>query len=53
MVALNLQGLLYVADAALPHLLSGAEREPRRVADVVNVSSVRAGASASAVASTR
>ena len=40
MVALNLQGLLYVAHAALPHLLGAAEREPRRVADLVNVSSV-------------
>jgi NADP-dependent 3-hydroxy acid dehydrogenase YdfG len=40
MVALNLQGLLYVAHAALPHPLSAAEREPRRVADLVNVSSV-------------
>jgi len=40
MVALNLQGLLYVAHAAIPHLLRAAEREPRRVADLVNVSSV-------------
>ena len=40
MVALNLQGLLYVAHAALPHLLDAAERDPRRVADLVNVSSV-------------
>jgi NADP-dependent 3-hydroxy acid dehydrogenase YdfG len=40
MIALNLQGLLYVAHAALPHLLIAAEREPRRVADLVNVSSV-------------
>ena len=40
MVALNLQGLLYVAHAALPHLLAAAEREPRHVADLVNVSSV-------------
>jgi NADP-dependent 3-hydroxy acid dehydrogenase YdfG len=40
MVALNLQGLLYVAHAALPHLLSAAEREPRQVADLGNVSSV-------------
>jgi NADP-dependent 3-hydroxy acid dehydrogenase YdfG len=40
MIALNLQGLLYVAHAALPHLLRAAEREPRRVADLVNVSSV-------------
>jgi NADP-dependent 3-hydroxy acid dehydrogenase YdfG len=40
MVALNLQGLLYVAHAALPHLLRAAEQKPRRVADLVNVSSV-------------
>jgi len=40
MVALNLNGLLYVAHAALPHLLRAAGTEPRRVADLVNVSSV-------------
>jgi NADP-dependent 3-hydroxy acid dehydrogenase YdfG len=40
MIALNLQGLLYVSHAALPHLLEAAERDPRRVADLVNVSSV-------------
>jgi NADP-dependent 3-hydroxy acid dehydrogenase YdfG len=40
MIALNLQGLLYVAHAALPHLLAAAEDGPRRVADLVNVSSV-------------
>jgi NADP-dependent 3-hydroxy acid dehydrogenase YdfG len=40
MIELNLQGLLYIAHAALPHLLRAAEREPRRVADLVNVSSV-------------
>jgi NADP-dependent 3-hydroxy acid dehydrogenase YdfG len=40
MVHLNLLGLLYTTHAALPHLLAAAEREPRRVADVVNVSSV-------------
>ena len=40
MIELNLKGLLYVAHAALPHLLAAAEREPRRVADLVNVSSV-------------
>ena len=40
MVALNVQGLLYVAHAAIPHLLRAAEQEPRRVADLVNVSSV-------------
>jgi NADP-dependent 3-hydroxy acid dehydrogenase YdfG len=40
MIALNLQGLLYVAHAALPHLLEAAEEDPRHVADLVNVSSV-------------
>ena len=40
MVHLNLLGLLYCTHAALPHLLSAAESEPRSVADVVNVSSV-------------
>ena len=40
MVSLNVMGLLYVAHAALPHLLSAAESEPRQVADIVNISSV-------------
>jgi len=40
MIALNLGGLLYVAHASLPHLLAAAEQEPRRVADLVNISSV-------------
>jgi NADP-dependent 3-hydroxy acid dehydrogenase YdfG len=40
MIALNLQGLLYVAHAALPHLLEAAGTDPRHVADLVNVSSV-------------
>jgi NADP-dependent 3-hydroxy acid dehydrogenase YdfG len=40
MVEVNLLGLLYVSKAALPHLLRAAESEPRRVADLVNVSSV-------------
>lgn len=40
MVALNLQGLLYVAHAALPHLLTAADSGPRNVADLVNISSV-------------
>ena len=40
MVELNLLGLLFTTHAALPHLLEAAEREPRRVADLVNVSSV-------------
>jgi NADP-dependent 3-hydroxy acid dehydrogenase YdfG len=40
MVELNVLGLLYCAHAALPHLLRAAENSPRRVADLVNVSSV-------------
>jgi NADP-dependent 3-hydroxy acid dehydrogenase YdfG len=40
MITLNLQGLLYVAHAALPHLLDAAATDPRHVADVVNISSV-------------
>lgn len=39
MLAVNLQGLLYVTHAALPHLLRAAEDSPRRVADMVNISS--------------
>ena len=40
MVQLNVLGLLYCAHAALPHLLRAAEDRPRRVADLVNISSV-------------
>lgn len=40
MVQINVLGLLYCAKAALPHLLEAAEQEPRRVADLVNISSV-------------
>ena len=40
MLALNVQGLMYCTNAALPHLLKAAESDPRRVADVVNISSV-------------
>ena len=40
MVAINVSGLLYVAHAALPHLLEAAEHAPRRVADMVNLSSI-------------
>jgi NADP-dependent 3-hydroxy acid dehydrogenase YdfG len=39
MVHLNVLGLLYCTHAALPHLLSAAEGDPRSVADVVNISS--------------
>ncbi len=40
MVDLNVKGVLHCAKAALPHLLAAAEAEPRRVADLVNISSV-------------
>jgi NADP-dependent 3-hydroxy acid dehydrogenase YdfG len=40
MVDLNVLGLLYCTHAALPHLLDAAENGPRRVADLVNVSSI-------------
>ncbi len=40
MVHLNVLGLLYVAKAALPHLLAAAGGDPRGCADLVNVSSV-------------
>ena len=39
MVALNVMGALYVTHAALPHLASAAEDSPRRVADLVTISS--------------
>ena len=39
MVQLNVMGLLYVAKAALPHLLASAQGD-RGVADLVNISSV-------------
>jgi NADP-dependent 3-hydroxy acid dehydrogenase YdfG len=40
MVEINLLGLLYCSHAALPHLLRAADDGPRRVADLVNISSV-------------
>ncbi|HET9171654.1 MAG TPA: SDR family NAD(P)-dependent oxidoreductase [Actinospica sp.] len=40
MVDLNVLGLLYCTHAALPHLLEAAENGPRRVSDLVNVSSI-------------
>ena len=39
MIDLNIKGLLYVAHAALPHLLAAAHDDPRHVADIVNISS--------------
>jgi NADP-dependent 3-hydroxy acid dehydrogenase YdfG len=40
MIAINQKGLLYMTNAALPHLLAAAEQEPRKVADIVNISSI-------------
>ncbi|MEV0904586.1 SDR family NAD(P)-dependent oxidoreductase [Streptomyces hokutonensis] len=40
MVDINVKGLLYVTKAALPHLIEAAATSPRRVADVVNISSI-------------
>jgi NADP-dependent 3-hydroxy acid dehydrogenase YdfG len=40
MVAINVQGLLYVAHAALQPLLNAAQDGPRKVSDMVNVSSI-------------
>jgi NADP-dependent 3-hydroxy acid dehydrogenase YdfG len=40
MVNVNLLGLLYTSHAALPHLLEAASSDPRRVADLVLISSV-------------
>jgi NADP-dependent 3-hydroxy acid dehydrogenase YdfG len=40
MMELNVLGLMYTAQAAIPHLLSAAESEPRQVSDLVLISSV-------------
>jgi len=40
MLAVNVRGLLHTTHAALPHLLAAAEEGPRRVADIVNISSI-------------
>ncbi|MEO6282907.1 MAG: SDR family NAD(P)-dependent oxidoreductase [Dyadobacter sp.] len=40
MVNVNLRGLMYITKAALPHLLAAVATSPRKVADVVNISSV-------------
>jgi NADP-dependent 3-hydroxy acid dehydrogenase YdfG len=40
MVDLNVKALLHVTKAALPHLVAAAADGPRRVADLVNISSV-------------
>jgi NADP-dependent 3-hydroxy acid dehydrogenase YdfG len=40
MLSVNLAGLIYSAHTALPHLLRAAEDGPRKVADMINISSV-------------
>jgi NADP-dependent 3-hydroxy acid dehydrogenase YdfG len=40
MLDLNVAALMTLTHAALPHLLDAADREPRHVADIVNISSV-------------
>jgi NADP-dependent 3-hydroxy acid dehydrogenase YdfG len=40
MIAVNQKGLLYMTNAALPHLLTAAQGGPRQVADIVNISSI-------------
>jgi NADP-dependent 3-hydroxy acid dehydrogenase YdfG len=39
MLSVNVQGLLYITRASLPHLITAAADSPRGVADVVNISS--------------
>jgi NADP-dependent 3-hydroxy acid dehydrogenase YdfG len=40
MVDINLMGLMYTSHAAIPHLVKAADDGPRRVADIVNISSL-------------
>lgn len=40
MISVNLRGLLYITRAALPHLIEAVTTSPRKVVDVVNISSV-------------
>ena len=40
MLQINVSALMHCTHAALPHLLEAATSEPRRVADLVNISSV-------------
>ncbi|GAB4079467.1 hypothetical protein GCU67_03230 [Modestobacter muralis] len=40
MISVNHRGLLYITDAAPPHLSTAADDELRQVADVVNTSSI-------------
>ncbi|MFJ3302128.1 SDR family NAD(P)-dependent oxidoreductase [Streptomyces sp. NPDC086549] len=40
MIDINLMGLMYSTHAAVPHLVKAAAEAPRRVADIVNISSL-------------
>lgn len=40
MISINLRGLMYITRAALPHLTKAVATSPRKVVDVVNISSV-------------
>ncbi|MFU8946180.1 SDR family oxidoreductase [Mycetocola zhadangensis] len=40
MIAVNQKALLYMTNAALPHLLTAAEDDLRKVADIINISSI-------------
>jgi NADP-dependent 3-hydroxy acid dehydrogenase YdfG len=40
MTQINLMALMWCTHAALPHLLKAAEQDPRRLADLVNISSI-------------
>ena len=40
MLDVNVKGMLYMTRAALPHLLDAGENGARRVADIVNISSI-------------
>jgi NADP-dependent 3-hydroxy acid dehydrogenase YdfG len=40
MIAVNQKGLLYMTNAALPHLMTAAQDDLRQVADIVNISSI-------------
>ena len=40
MIDINLTGLMYTSHAAIPHLVKAAADGPRRVADIVNISSL-------------
>jgi NADP-dependent 3-hydroxy acid dehydrogenase YdfG len=39
MIDINILGLLYMTKASIPHLIRAAADEPRRTADIVNISS--------------